>query len=91
LPILIWLGAALLGWIAGEVIATDPAVQPALHKLIDGQISVTFDATSAVFKSAASFSGSESAAELIFGLMGIVLVLAGGAIWRRSAESAAAA
>jgi YjbE family integral membrane protein len=26
LPILIWLGAALLGWIAGDVIATDPAV-----------------------------------------------------------------
>lgn len=26
LPILVWLGAALLGWIAGEVIATDPAL-----------------------------------------------------------------
>ncbi len=28
-PILVWLGATLLGWIAGDVIATDPAVQPA--------------------------------------------------------------
>ena len=28
LPILIWLGAALLGWIAGDVIATDPAIAP---------------------------------------------------------------
>ena len=26
LPILIWAGAALLGWVAGDVIATDPAV-----------------------------------------------------------------
>ena len=26
-PILIWAGAALLGWIAGEVIATDPVVR----------------------------------------------------------------
>jgi predicted tellurium resistance membrane protein TerC len=26
LPILVWAGAALLGWIAGEVIATDPAI-----------------------------------------------------------------
>jgi YjbE family integral membrane protein len=26
LPILVWAGAALLGWIAGEVIATDPVV-----------------------------------------------------------------
>ncbi len=25
-PILVWAGAALLGWIAGEIVATDPAV-----------------------------------------------------------------
>jgi predicted tellurium resistance membrane protein TerC len=25
-PLLVWAGAALLGWIAGETIATDPAV-----------------------------------------------------------------
>ena len=25
-PIFVWAGAALLGWIVGEVIATDPAV-----------------------------------------------------------------
>ena len=29
-PILVWAGAALLGWIVGEVIATDPALQPYL-------------------------------------------------------------
>lgn len=29
-PILIWAGAALLGWISGEVIATDPAIVPLL-------------------------------------------------------------
>ena len=28
LPILVWAGAGLLGWIAGEVMATDPAVVP---------------------------------------------------------------
>ncbi len=27
LPVLLWAGAALLGWIAGEVIATDPVVE----------------------------------------------------------------
>jgi YjbE family integral membrane protein len=27
-PILIWAGAALLGWIVGEVIATDPGIEP---------------------------------------------------------------
>lgn len=30
LPILVWLGAALLGWVAGEAIVTDRAVAPAL-------------------------------------------------------------
>src|SRR5271154_6652937 len=31
-PILVWAGAALLGWVAGEVIATDPAVQALLTR-----------------------------------------------------------
>ena len=31
LPILIWAGGALLGYIAGEVLVTDPAIQPMLH------------------------------------------------------------
>ena len=26
LPVLVWAGAGLLGWIAGEVISTDPAI-----------------------------------------------------------------
>ena len=30
LPILVWIGAALLGWVAGEAIASDKAVAPAL-------------------------------------------------------------
>src|SRR4030081_552489 len=30
-PILVWAGAALLGWIVGEVIATDPAVEAYLE------------------------------------------------------------
>jgi YjbE family integral membrane protein len=29
-PILVWLGAALLGWVAGEALVTDKAVAPAL-------------------------------------------------------------
>lgn len=31
LPILIWAGGALLGYIAGEVLVTDPAIEPTLH------------------------------------------------------------
>jgi YjbE family integral membrane protein len=30
-PILVWAGAALLGWVAGELIVADPAFQPLLN------------------------------------------------------------
>ncbi len=36
-PILVWLGAILLGWIAGDVIETDPAIHPLLQRIFDGQ------------------------------------------------------
>ncbi len=32
-PILVWGGAALLGWIAGELIATEPVLRPAVESL----------------------------------------------------------
>ena len=38
LPILVWLGAALLGWIAGDVISTDPAIEPKLKALFSGPV-----------------------------------------------------
>jgi YjbE family integral membrane protein len=37
-PILVWLGAALLGWIAGDVIETDPAMHPLLARVFDGRV-----------------------------------------------------
>src|SRR5215475_2015544 len=43
-PVLIWLGAMLLGWIAGEVIATDPAIEPLLHHVLDGTVVITIEA-----------------------------------------------
>src|SRR4029077_7785387 len=45
-PVLIWLGAMLLGWIAGDVIASDPIDQSLFHAMIDGHI--TIDATSKI-------------------------------------------
>ncbi len=43
LPALVWAGAGLLGWIAGEVMATDPAVQPSLHAFFNGPVGVGLD------------------------------------------------
>ena len=49
LPVLVRLGAMLLGWIAGEVIESDPAIHPFLQRLLDGHIALNLDATSVIF------------------------------------------
>jgi YjbE family integral membrane protein len=82
-PILVWLGATLLGWIAGEVIATDPAVQPVLKPLLDGQIAFNLDATSAVFGVSPHFSVDGDLVEYIASLLGAIVVLIVGSIWRK--------
>src|SRR5690606_2724148 len=46
LPLLVWAGAALLGWIAGHVIATDIAVAPLLHQVLDGQLNFNLEFSS---------------------------------------------
>jgi hypothetical protein len=82
-PILVWLGATLLGWIAGDVIASDPAVQPLLKKLLDGQIALTLDATSTVFGVSPHFSLDGDLIEYIASILGAIGVLAVGSIWRK--------
>lgn len=82
-PILVWLGATLLGWIAGDVIATDPAVHPLLQRLLDGQIALHLDATSAIFGMSPHFSLDGDLAEYIASILGAIAVLAAGSLWRR--------
>jgi YjbE family integral membrane protein len=40
MPILVWAGAALLGWVAGELIATEPVLAPYMQSLA-GSLGVT--------------------------------------------------
>ena len=80
-PILIWLGATLLGWIAGDVIETDPAVHPFLQRFLDGQIALKLEATSAVASSHFSLAGDIG--EYVSSALGAIAVLVVGSIWRR--------
>jgi len=82
LPILIWAGSALLGWIAGDVIATDPAVQPGLQALFEGVMGVELDALLTLFGVAPLFVGGIGG-ELVCAALGVIVVLIAGAIWRR--------
>jgi YjbE family integral membrane protein len=77
-PLLVWLGALLLGWIAGDVIESDPAVQPFVQRLLDGQIAPKLDAISAM-----SGVPPHDLVGYIASVLGAVAVFVAGSIWRR--------
>jgi YjbE family integral membrane protein len=82
-PILIWLGAILLGWIAGDVIATDPADHPFLQRLLDGQVAFNLDATSSIFDWSPHLRLDGDIDEYVCSILGAITVLLVGSIWRR--------
>jgi YjbE family integral membrane protein len=81
-PLLVWFGAMLLGWIAGDVIASDPVDQAALHRVLDGQMIFSLDATSAIF-GVSHFSVNGDLMDLLASALGAITVLVAGSIWRR--------
>jgi YjbE family integral membrane protein len=81
LPVLVWAGAALLGWVAGDVIATDPVTHPKLQNLFDGPVGVQFDALLSLVGVAPLFVGSGG--EIVCAVLGVIAVLVLGSIWRR--------
>lgn len=82
LPILVWLGAMLLGWVAGEVIATDLAVAPLLQRVLDGHMVWDVSGVSALFGGKLHFSVDFELMETLVATLGALLVLIAGAIWR---------
>ena len=82
LPILVWAGAALLGWIAGDVIATDPAIHPKLQSLFAATVGVKFDAFLGLFGMAPR-TASGAGAEILCAALGVIVVLVAGWIWRK--------
>jgi YjbE family integral membrane protein len=83
LPVLVWAGAALLGWIAGDVIATDAAVHPVLQRFFDGPAGIKLDAVLAMFGMAPRFVGGGHGGEIACAVLGVIVVLAVGVVWRR--------
>ena len=83
LPILVWAGAALLGWIAGDVIATDPAIHPKLDALFAGTFGAKLDAFLASLGVAPHFGNGGNGGEIVCAVLGVIVVLVAGSIWRR--------
>jgi len=82
LPILVWAGAALLGWIAGDVIATDPAVHPKLQALFAGPAGIKLDAWLESLGIGPHFA-SGNGGDAVCAVLGVIVVLIAGSIWRR--------
>ncbi len=78
-PVLIWIGAMLLGWIAGDVIVSDPIDQTLFHDLLNGHI--TIEATSTILASHFNLDGD--LVDLVASALGAITVLIVGTIWRR--------
>jgi YjbE family integral membrane protein len=83
LPILVWAGAALLGWIAGDVMATDPAIHPKLQAVFAGPLGVKLDALLTMFGMTPRFASGGNGGELVCAALGVIVVLLVGSIWRR--------
>jgi YjbE family integral membrane protein len=79
-PVLIWLGAMLLGWIAGDVIVSDPIDQTLFHNLLNGRI--TIEATSTIL-GASHFNLDGDLVDFVASALGAIVVLIVGTIWRR--------
>jgi YjbE family integral membrane protein len=90
LPILVWAGAALLGWIAGEVIATDPGIAPKLHSLSEGPLGAALDKMLGTLHIPPQFAHGGAGAEYLCAALGVVVVLLVGSIWRRRSLNQAA-
>ena len=79
-PVLIWLGVMLLGWIAGDVIVSDPIDQTLFHNLLNGHI--TIEATSIIL-GASHFNLDGDLVDFVASGLGAIVVLIIGTIWRR--------
>ncbi|PSO17436.1 TerC family protein [Bradyrhizobium sp. MOS003] len=90
LPVLVWAGAALLGWIAGEVIATDPGVAPHLHTLFEGPFGASLDSMLGALRIPPQFGHGGAGGEYFCAALGVVVVLVVGSIWRRRKLNSAA-
>ena len=79
-PVLIWIGAMLLGWIAGGVIVSDPIDETLFHNLLNGHISI--EATSTIL-GASHFNLDGDLVDFVASALGAIVVLITGTIWRR--------
>jgi YjbE family integral membrane protein len=86
-PVIVWAGGAVLGWVAGELFVNDPVIAAR----VKGLVLMDFDANSLISVATRHFADqlSLSLAELGFGVLGALIVVLAGGVWRRNARAGA--
>jgi predicted tellurium resistance membrane protein TerC len=90
-PILVWGGAATLGWVAGGMFVTDPAVAEIRPHYVEGVAAIDFALKSIALGWDWSLASSTDLVDLAAAFLGAILVVAIGAIWRATHAGADAA
>src|SRR5262249_59805214 len=86
----VWAGVGLLGGSAGEVIAADPGMEPRLPSLFDGPLGPSLDSMLTALHIPPQFGHGGGGPEYLFALLGVIVVLVVGSIWRRRSMYSAA-
>jgi YjbE family integral membrane protein len=85
-PIIVWAGGAVLGWVAGELLVSDPVVTARLSALAV----VHLDLDTVFFGATRNFAYQTdlNLGQLASGLLGAVVVILAGAFWRHTRADA---
>jgi len=86
-PIIVWAGGAVLGWVAGELFVSDPVVAAR----VQGLALMAFDPNSTIWGATRHVARplGLNLAELGFGVLGALIVILAGGVWRRNAKCGA--
>ena len=75
-PIVVWLGAAILGWVAGGLVATDPAVGRQLRAVADAMVAIDWRAFGQARH--AQFAFGVDLLNIALGAIGALVAVVGG-------------
>jgi YjbE family integral membrane protein len=79
-PMVVWLGAAVLGWVAGGLLATDPMLHGHLQSM--AQIDVAVDSRIFGWTGLHKLQFEVDVFKIALGLIGAIVVVVGALIWR---------
>jgi len=79
-PIIVWVGAAILGWVAGGLLATDPMVQRHLAAAAHVDVGIDWRLFGAARQHEIRFG--IDLLQIALGFIGAIVVVLGGLIWR---------